>query len=383
MTQLDLVVRLCRELTASYVEDALLHGCIDSLTAETLTVLRTLDADGHYMLPTAFDEQRALGQPFKVRDVAVPRLPEMFFASTWDEFLQHHNFRFAKPKSYFVLESNFYSVEASQNQFADRYSQVVDLIKLLEEIADVSQPSAGRLVLVFMVKEKFELVIDYGVSDLRDLAELISLRNEFIVDDAHTEQRKSILKSALMEMLKNVPFEERFRHLLTVFDELKRRARDNYQLYVAGFSFEKVREEVQENKLEYTLKLNKVFAEIQNQLLAVPAALLLVGSQMDEKSGNSLKNWALWVGALIFTGFMDMLLRNQRHSLNAINEEISELKEKLTIEHAALATKLMPMYRELDKRYKQQKRALLFVEVLISGVLLFCTFLFGRYCKYW
>jgi hypothetical protein len=383
MTQLDLVVRLCRELTAPFVEDALLHGCIDSLTAETLTVLRKLDADDHYMLPTVFDEQRALGQPFEVRDVAVPRLPELFFANTWDELLQHHSFRFAKPKSYFVLETNFYSVDATQDQFADRYSQVVALIKLLEEIADVSQPSAGRLALVFMVKEKFELIIDYGAADLRELSELDSVRNEFIVDDAHTEQRKSILKSALVEMLKNVPGDERFRHLLTVFDELKRRARDNYQLYVAGFSFEKVREEVQENRLEYTLKLNKVFAEIQNQLLAVPAALLLVGSQMDEKAGDSLKNWALWFGALIFTGFMNMLLRNQRHSLKAINDEISELKEKLTVEHAALATKLMPMYGELDKRYKQQKNALLFVEILIAGVLLFCTFLFGRYCKFW
>jgi hypothetical protein len=307
----------------------------------------------------------------------------MFFASNWDELFQHHDFRFATPKSYFVLETDYYSKEASLDLCAERYSQVVDLIQLLEAIADVSQSSASRLALIFMIKEKFELIVEYGAEDLCDLPELSELRNEFIVDDAHTEQRKSILKSALIEILKNVPSEQRFKHLLTVFDELKRRARDNYQLYVAGFSFEKVREEVQENRLEYTLKLNKVFAEIQNQLLAVPAALLLVGSQMDEKAGDSLKNWALWFGALIFTGFMNMLLRNQRHSLKAIDDEISELKDKLSVEHAALASKLMPMYDELDKRYKQQKNALFLVEVLISGVLFFCTFLFGRYSKFW
>lgn len=383
MTQLDLVVELCRAMSATKVEDAELSGRIDVLTPEILTVLRDLDSDGSYILPSNFDERTAIGLPLQIRDVAIPRLCDMFFAETWEIFLDHHDFRFSKPNAYFVLETDFYSKDDSDDTYNQHYLEIVALIQLLRDVSDADHYPAGQLTLLFLLKEKLELSIAYGVVDLRGLPELESWRTEFLIDDPHAEQRKSILKTALSELLKNIPAEQRFKHLLKVFDELIKRVRENFQLYVIGFSFEKVREEVESNRLEYTLKLNKVFSEIQNQLLAVPAALLLIGSQMDEKLGLALKNWALLIGAFIFTGFMNMLLKNQHHSLDAINLEIAELKHKLEFEHAALAEKLMPAYNELDKRYLQQQKSLRFVEYSMAGVFLFCTFLFGRYGGFW
>ncbi|MGZ8175264.1 MULTISPECIES: hypothetical protein [Methylobacter] len=383
MTQLDLVVKLCRAMSAPKVEDAALSGSIEALTTEILAILRDLDNDGRYILPSNFDERAAIGQSLQISDVAIPRLCNMFFAETWETLLDHHDFRFAKPNTYFVLETDFYSTDDSDDLYNKQYLDIVALIQLLKDVADADQRNAGRLTLLFLLKEKLELNITYGVADFRDLSELEGWRTEFLIDDPHAEQRKSILKTALSELLKNIPAEQRFKHLLKVFDELIKRVRENFQLYVVGFSFEKVREEVESNRLEYTLKLNKVFSEIQNQLLAVPAALLLIGSQMDEKLGLAPKNWALLIGAFIFTGFMNMLLKNQHHSLEAIDLEIAELKHKLEFEHAALAEKLMPAYNDLDKRYQQQKKSLRLVEYSVAGVFLFCTFLFGRYGKFW
>jgi hypothetical protein len=383
MTQLDLVVKLCRAMSAPRVEDARLSGQIEALTPEILTILSDLETNGRYILPSNFDKSTAIGQPLKIRDVAIPRLRHMFFAETWEALLDHHDFRFSKADTYFVLKTDFYSKDDSENQYNKHYLDTIALIQLLKDVADADQRPAGQLTLLFLLKEKLELNITYGVVDFRDLPELENWRTEFLIDDPHAEQRKSILKTALSELLKNIPAEQRFKHLLKVFDELIKRVRENFQLYVVGFSFEKVREEVESNRLEYTLKLNKVFSEIQNQLLAVPAALLLIGSQMDEKLGLALKNWALLIGTFIFTGFMNMLLKNQHHSLEAINFEVIELKHKLEFEHAALAEKLMPAYEELDKRYKQQQKSLRLVEYSVAGVFIFCTFLFGRYGKFW
>ncbi|MGZ8221767.1 MAG: hypothetical protein ACXWT0_08985 [Methylobacter sp.] len=383
MIQLDLVVQLSRAMSAPRVEDAVLSGQIEALTPEVLSILRDLDADGRYMLPSNFDESAAIGQSLEIIDVAIPRLRNQFFAETWEALLSHHDFRFVKPGNYFVLETDFYSKDDSDDLYNKQYSDIVALIRLLSDVADADQRPAGQLTLLFLLKEKLELNITYGIVDFRDLHELENWRTEFLIDDPHAEQRKSILKTALSDLLKNIPAEQRFKHLLKVFDELIKRVRENFQLYVIGFSFEKVREEVESNRLEYTLKLNKVFSEIQNQLLAVPAALLLIGSQMDEKLGLALKNWALLVGTFIFTGFMNMLLKNQHHSLEAINLEVIELKHKLEFEHAALAEKLMPAYGELDKRYKQQQKSLRLVEYSVAGVFVFCTFLFGRYGKFW
>ena len=382
MTQLDLVVKLCQSMSNAKVMDAELSGRIDVFNEDVRATLYRLDADGYYILPKGFNDL-TFGQSLEIKKVAVPRLRNLFFAGTWEELLSHHDFLFNKPKSYFVLQTNFYSKNDTDDLHAKQYSDIVDLIELLKEVADATQENAGRLTLLFLLKEKLELSIEYRADDFYDLPELDDLRRDFLIHDPHAEQRKSILKTALFEMLKNAPVDQRFRHLLKIFNELTKRARDNYELYVAGFSFEKIREEVESNRLEYTLKLNKVFSEIQNQLLAVPAVLLLIGSQMDDKIGLGLKNCAVWVGVVIFSAFMNMLLKNQYHSLEAICAEINELKHKLTFEHKALADRLMPAYNDLDKRYKQQRKSLLIIEISIVAVLLFCTFLFGSYCKLW
>ncbi|MDR7375473.1 hypothetical protein J2X19_000131 [Rhodoferax ferrireducens] len=43
------------------------------------------------------------------------------------------------------------------------------------------------------------------------------------------------------------------------------------------------------------MKLNKTLSEIQNQLLAMPVALVLVGGQMAPDTGLSIKNLVIWL----------------------------------------------------------------------------------------
>lgn len=383
MTPFDLTVRLCRSLTTRKVEDSALFGRIDALTPELVEVLKRLDENGRYVLPSGFDTQSALGQPFEVKEVVLPRLPKQFFAQTWEELLMHHGFRFSEPDVFYVLESNYYSKLDEGDSRARQYRDVVSLIKFLEGVADVAQHYADRMVLIFLVKEKLELRVEYGADDLCVLEGLDSFRDEFTLADQHTEQRKSIVKTVLADLLKSIPAEQRFRHLLKVFDEFARRSKDNFQLYVTGFSFEKVREEVEANRLEYTLKINKVFSEIQNQLLAVPAALLLIGSQLRATADSLLNNSVVLAGVFVFSLFMNMLIKNQCNSLSAIQVEISELKHQLELKDKPLVGKLMPAYTGLDKRYGQQKKALRLVDASVALVLGMCVLLFGRYVSLW
>lgn len=383
MNQLDLVIQLCRMMSASKVEDAVLSGEIPLLQQENLAVLNALEDKGNYMFNADFDAQSALGKSYQVRNVAVPRLSTEFFATTWEDLLSHHNFRYAKPAHFFVMDGDYSSLETPSNQSAQRYTEIIELIAFLEKIADVAQRHASALNFVFLNKEKLEVQVTYKAEDLRNLPSLEMLSKEFLAEDPHEEQRKSLFKAVLFELLKNVPVDQRFRHLLKVFNELTKRARENYQLYVAGFSFEKVKAEVESNRMEYTLKLNKVFSEIQNQLLAIPAALLLISSQLENLSKFTLKNLSVLIGVVVFSFFMNMLLKNQRHSLDAIRMEIEELKHKLEFEHAALSEKLMPAYIELDRRYHHQKRSLRIVDGSIASVALFSFWLFGRYSSLW
>lgn len=376
---LDNIVVLYRAMSNPQVEGATLHGRI-TLSVALLTALRNLEESGEYFLPSDFREADWVGKEMDVQNVALPRLPSEFFANNWMELLAHHKFLVCAPSVYYVRETDYYSAAPNPDDaVAKNYQQVLGLVNLLNRLADHSSDSGQTVRFVFLLKEKLEFDVRYKIDDLRDLPKLEKISTDFLCEDIHTEQRKSIFKSVLTEMLKNTRQEERFEHLLKMWEEFIKRVQDNYELYVSGFSFEKVREEVESNKLEYTLKLNKVLGEIQNQLLAIPAALLLIGTQMDAANGLSWKNGSVMLGALAFGWFIALLIKNQRSSLEAIHKEIVALENKLKVEHAALATKLMPEYNELDARYKQQKCTLWTIDATVAVVLAFCFFLFGTY----
>src|SRR3546814_1746328 len=55
-------------------------------------------------------------------------------------------------------------------------------------------------------------------------------------------------------------------------------AKRSLSMYMAEFSVKKVTAEVERQNLEDTLSLNKTLSDIQNQLLALPAAILLAGA---------------------------------------------------------------------------------------------------------
>ena len=383
MSPLDLTVRLCRALSAVKVDDSVLSGHTVELTPDLLDVLKRLERESHYMLPFGFDEESAVGKPFDVKEVSLPRLHKYFFAQTWQDLLAHHDFRFSAPGDFYVLESDYYSKLDAGDTLSRQYSDVISLIRFLEGVADVSQGHADQLTLFFLLNEKLDLSVEYDATDLCVLDGLDAFCDQFSASGEHCEQRKSIVKVVLLELLKSIPREQRFRHLLKIFDEFVKRSNDNLQLYVTNFSFERVKEQVEKNRLEYTLKLNKVFSEIQNQLLAVPAALLLIGTQLDAKSESLPKNCLVIVGIFVFAWFMNMLLKNQCHSLTAIKAEISELKHELGLKDSALVDKLMPEYTKLDDRYDQQKNAMLLVDGAVALVLGTCVLLFGRYVLLW
>ena len=58
-------------------------------------------------------------------------------------------------------------------------------------------------------------------------------------------QSDAVLATAVVEMTKALPEAERFRHLLRQVGELRKRFEDGYRLFAAGFSYEKLRDQVE------------------------------------------------------------------------------------------------------------------------------------------
>ena len=95
------------------------------------------------------------------------------------------------------------------------------------------------------------------------------------------------------------------------------------------FSFEDFKHKIEDEKREYLLKINKIFSDMQNQLLTLPIASVIAASQMSKVGGfgDGVKNIALLLGVYIFAYMIRIFAHNQEDSLDAMRSEI-EIKKK-------------------------------------------------------
>ncbi|MCY1165223.1 hypothetical protein D9M73_51240 [compost metagenome] len=255
------------------------------------------------------------------------------------------------------------------------YLAAAKLCNVLPLVADMSASNGTLQHFIKSPDSRIEVKLSYQAGELAPLPSLPFFETEFALSDLHKDQKRSIVRSVLLDAFKA-------RKSITVGDVLPRferfveDVRSNYAMYAAEFSFEKIKAEVEKDNLDSTLKLNKTLSEIQNQLLAMPVALVLVGGQMTPDTGLSIKNVVIWLGACVFAGLMILLIRNQRHAIDAITEEIRLRKIKVDSQPDGMAGKFKSGFEDLGKRAEVQKKTLtglrwcVFVSVALATGLL-------------
>lgn len=307
-------------------------------------------------------------------------LPPNFFQSL-DDLLNAPARRITPPQRFYLADCNyFYSgSETLLPENIRQYLAATQLFGLLSNVADHHGGMGDSKTLVFLQQSKIEITPQYGSNELTELRNLAAFESEFIASEAHQEQKKSIIKTVLFEQFSGVN-RLAFGTVLQRFDDFFEKVQASYQLYVAEFSFQKIKTEVEKEKLDAMIKLNKVFSDVQSQLLTVPVALVLVGGQLEDKGAWSNKNLLIWLGALVFAVLMDLLIRNQRHTLTAVKQEIDQQRRQLEKKYNSIANRFLNSYSEIDRRYKHQRRLILVIDFLVAMSLGATTFMFIWFC---
>lgn len=252
------------------------------------------------------------------------------------------------------------------------YLAASKLCGLLAMVADMSASNGALQHFIKSPDARIEVRLSYSVEDLTPLPSLTLFETSFAVTDSHKDQKRSIVRAVLLDAFKGQRAIT-VGHILPKFESIIEDVRSNYSMYAAEFSFEKIKAEVEKDNLDSTLKLNKTLSEIQNQLLAMPVALVLVGGQMAPDSGLSIKNVVIWLGACVFAGLMMLLIRNQRHAVGAIKEEIRLRKIKVDAQPDGMAGKFKSGFEDLQKRARTQLNTLGFLFGFVIFSLLLAT----------
>lgn len=212
-----------------------------------------------------------------------------------------------------------------------------------------------KINLIFIRGGRFDIPVRYTNLDLNkfDLVAANELITELEINDGHSKQRREICCTAVCELLANIPPESRFGELLQRLTELRARYEEGYKLFVSSFSFEKIREEAEAVRIEYTAKIHKTLADIQGQLLGIPISTIVVATQFKEVTtvpGQLWVNIAVMTGATIFCFLLFIALWNQKHSLDVISDEVTRHEKSLKRQSEELASKLSSVFNKLRDR---------------------------------
>lgn len=310
-------------------------------------------------------------------EFSLPHTLNNFFYISLEELLVNPARRIHPPARFYVAELGYlYEGQTTPPPALQTYLRAADLFRLLHSVADHCNESDRTLV--FWEKGKVILNSEYSGDELSVTLEVAELRTEFFKSTIHSKQKHTIIRMALLEEFSGCNT-VRLGDLLKHFDAFTRRILSSYQLYVAEFSFEKIKAEIEKEKLEFTTKLNKVFSDIQNQLLAIPVAVVLIGGQMERANEWTLKNSLIWAGAFFFCILMNLLIRNQRNTLIAIRHEIDQQWQQIRGKHSSVADRFSASYQQLELRHLHQERLIRTISGMVAFSLAVATSLFIHY----
>lgn len=367
-SKLQLSVDIYRELIEPVIDRGRVEGIIRSEGFDD--VCAQLDSAG---LLIASDKAKST-----VKYQALSSKAE-YFSPTFSDLLAAGSRRKEAPQDFYIADFDYLHSEINEStpEQVQGYLDAVSLYALLRKIADHGKEIDSDC-LVFFNKEKVDLFVSYSANEIQPLEKLEDFKSRFIEDEIHSDQKATIVKVVLLELSKE--FEEPLSlGLITEnFDEFYRRVSSGYQLYVSEFSFQKVKAEVEKSKLEFISRINKVFSDIQNQLLTVPAALIIAGSQYEKSNHLTLKNGIITAGVIVFSLFMILLIVNQWNTLRSIIREVDSEWSLIKNKHEMIKLQFTDQYLALVSRYKYQYALLemvaLIVVIACSAAILLCFY---------
>lgn len=298
---------------------------------------------------------------------------------TVSEFLDNSRNRIKEPNEFFILEDKYYCKDSGAPQLIKSYRSILKLLSLLKQSAALLDESNYELV--YFDKEVFKIQIKYNAADLAKVN--LTLVDDFIssfTDDTHKEQKLSILANTIKFFAESQSKESAFSTLISEFPSLTESFRKGYNLFSSGFSYEKIIDQLRAAKVEEMGKIHKTFSDIQNQVLGLPFATVIVATQMKEAEGwsaQSLINTAILLGSLLFIVLISLALCNQWQTLNAIRDEISYKKQQAQSTYKSIYSDIQVTFSHLTARIFIQRAAFIFIGLaVIAGLILTVKFYF-------
>lgn len=302
-----------------------------------------------------------------------PRISLGLLFPDYASLLSTHKRQSSESENYFIIESKFFSKDADAPEEIINYRLIIRFIDLLKECAAYFDSTASEFV--FFNTDVFKLPVRYGAGHIKGLEnQCLQELLDCFVQDTHREQKLDILIKSIQIVSDGVPVGEMFGNLLNNISSLKAQFAKGFRVFASGFSYDKVMDQLRAAKVEEIGKIHKTFSDIQNHVLGIPVATVIVATQMKRADGwgdQMIVNSAVLAGCFIFVCLVALVLLNQLQSLKAIREELTFKKKQIEKDYSSIKGDIEGVFRSITKRLLVQKIAFFFIcFVLVIGLTL-------------
>jgi hypothetical protein len=281
-----------------------------------------------------------------------PRSGFAVLAHDLDGLIKSPGGRIEEPKRFYLVDPPYTPGDAVVPDTVTRYRKVLALVQLFAEAASLLD--ATRSELVFVKEGKIVLPVSFEAKDLTalDMEAADRLLGQF-ADELHHDQKCSILFEALVEFCRAHKPESRFRFALRSLGDIADKVAAGYQLFASSFSYSKIKGELEDARIDYTQKIHRTIVDIQNQLLGIPVATIVVASQMKAPTACGPEVWvnfAVLVGAWIFVLMLVVAIINQWLTLGVIKDAIDQQQTALQRDFDAVSADFVGTFTKLKNR---------------------------------
>ncbi len=313
-------------------------------------------------------------------EISTPRTGLGLLAQDMDGVIAAHLHRIKEPVRYYAISERFAYNDATIPDSVAHYRTVLKLIHTLSEAAAFVDPHQAEAT--FFGPGRLRIPILYKIADLGGISPaLVDELESFVFEKIHKDQKTAILASNIIELCRNQPESERFRFLLTHLRELVSKTQDGYKLFASEFSYEKIKTKTEEAINDYSNKIHKTFHDIQNQVMGVPVATVIVATQFKAAVTCGVEFWAnlaISIGATLFVLLLSIAIYNQLLTLTTIEDDLQRQKEKLNKEYSIVAAQFLQLYNRLQKRIYLHRWILRGIVIACWAGVILTWYVFGR-----
>ncbi|QXH90728.1 hypothetical protein HU773_007600 [Pseudomonas shahriarae] len=309
------------------------------------------------------------GDVFEV-SIDLPKGAHCCLARTPNDLLRFY-YLHALPEQYAFADPFYKSWDAGrvkQPAIVERLISANSFVMSLEQHRILERDGNSRSYVVHTHNGKtcipFKSEAGYLESLPLEIQEAIKILAELFNDSIHSREKERIVRNAIAEAMRSCDLEMRLKHLLKHALEIVLVARNNYDLFVASFSFQNDQEKLYEQKREFNVKLNALLSGIQGKLLAIPVSTILATSQLKNVGEQNyiLINASIIFSAAFFTLIIVWLILSQLAALMSIKSEIESKEKRFKVE-------LPRIFSEVESIFTALKASCVF-NIRVSKVIL-------------